>query len=807
MQAYTHDPREAVDKAVDQGNRHIITFLWHFLWKHSTGYRLFMIIVIVMIVLKAIAELQGAIILEFLSDKLVSPHEDPENSFYLALLNLIDPLAPGKVHSARTVVLFLAAMLVVFSIIFAVLTYVQSYLTTKIGHLLTGHLRKLLFDQLQRLTLDWHGQQKKGDLIQRITGDITNIEKLIVDGLADLLGGIVTPILAIWLLWQTQYQLTLISLVLLPALLVIILLYTRGIQAAAKRAIHAMGELAGAAMEDVGSITALKAFSLEEREAMRFNRYVGKSEEAGMQAGMLQAQFTPIVVVLVSLGIGIVIAMGALALINGKFPLLNITASPPVTLGMLLLFFEYLKLLYNPMRELSKVTNTTANAAAGAVRIQEIFDQAPEIIDSAVSYTGPQKLKGEIAFESVVFGYNPDWPVLKSINLHITAGEKVALVGLSGSGKTTLVKLIPRFYEVQQGAVKIDSIDNRRYPLSVLRRNVSQVLQDSVLFEGTILENIKIGRLEATMEEVENAAKQAQIHETILSWPDGYNTKVRERGKNLSGGQRQRLAIARAILSDAPILILDEPTVNLDAQSESEVLRAVDQLIVGRTVLLISHRLSTLGNVDKVVVMQDGRIVEQGPYQQLKRQGGAFARLLKEQNRYNIDYFGNSLIVSKNELMRPLNEQKPAMPASPQAIQPPQQQGLAVLPASPNAEFAPTVQPERASLAGNDESRQTAQPTNARILVEVNGQVVSERQLDKPMLTIGRLKNNDVPVPSQRISRLHAKICWENGVWVIEDAGSLYGLLYQGSRIERLVLSKGMRIQLSPDVVLQFESL
>src|SRR5205807_1920864 len=264
--------------------------------------------------------------------------------------------------------------------------------------------------------------------------------------------------------------------------------------------------------------------------------------------------------------------------------IINVNANPAVTAGTLLLFLSLLKQLYQPMKDLSKLTNVATSAIAGAERIQEVLDQAPEVTENVAPYYGPQRLKGEITFENVIFGYTPERPILKGINLHIAAGKKVALVGLSGGGKTTLVKLIPRFYEAQQGYVKIDGIDTRSIPLDLLRRNVTQVLQESVLFEGTILDNIKIGRPEATMEEIVEAAKQAHIHETILDLPDGYETKVRERGKNFSGGQRQRLAIARAILCDSPILILDEPTAALDVEAEVEVLRAIDTLVVGRTV-------------------------------------------------------------------------------------------------------------------------------------------------------------------------------------------------------------------------------
>lgn len=790
-----------------------------FLWSNLKGYRFLVILIFVATIFEVLASSFGIVVIKDIFNAVApppnvngvpSPSKEPSPPFNF-VLNLSSP-AP---HSSSTVVTFLIIVLVVLGLLDSGLIYLQLFLTSRVAQNLSARLRKKLFDQLQRLSLDWHGKQKKGDLVQRITGDIANVEKLVTDGLVDSLGDILILVVAIYFMWTTQWQLAICSIVLVPALAVTIFSYTKAIKAAAKRASKSLGEVADVAAEDVGAITVLKAFSLEDREAMRFNRYVGKSRQAGLDAGGLQAQFTPVVNVLVTLGSAFIIGMGAIAIVTGKFPIVNVVADPRVTAGTLTLFIGFLKNFFQPMKDLSKLANVFTSAAAGTERMQEVLDQAPEITESAATYVGPKRLKGEITFENVVFGYTPESPILKGVNLHITAGKKVALVGLSGGGKTTLIKLIPRFYEVNQGSVKIDGIDNRTIPLSLLRRNVSQVLQESVLFEGTILENLKLGRPEATYDEIMAATKQAHIHDTIMNLPDGYETKVRERGKNFSGGQRQRLAIARAIVVDSPILVLDEPTASLDVEAEVEVLRAIDTLVVGRTVLMISHRLSTLGNVDEIIVLKEGRIVEQGTYQELKRQNGVFAGLLKEQNRYNVDYKGGSMIVPKGEMQRLLQQQRPSVgtgsPSAqfPQTPQPPRSSTPAT-PASPFSRPEPTPAPmvpnnDRRAVNGNGRS---SQPLNARVLIEVDGKVVNERKLDKPLLTIGRQSSNDIPVPSQRVSRLHAKISWnkEQGTWQIDDAESLNGLTYMGHRVDRHSLRKGDRIYIAPTAVIQYEA-
>src|SRR5215831_2537310 len=470
-------------------------------------------------------------------------------------------------HSVNGVIVFSIIVLVVFSVVSALLVYIDLYLAAYIANGQTAKLRSQLFEHLQRISLDWHGKQKKGDLVQRITGNITDIEKFVADGLVDLLVSILTigGVAAIMLVYSVPF--TILSLAIVPALAVIVLYYTRNIKAATKKQAKATGKVADVATEDINALTVIKVFTREEREDMRFGGRVSESRAAGLRAGGLGAQFTPLVALLVALGTATIIGVGGYVAAGNPFVIGPFQLLPGlIDAGLIISFLFYFKLLYQPFRDLAKLTTLGNAASAGAERIQEVLDQAPEVIENTTPYYGPTKFRGDIAFENVVFGYTPERPVLKGINLQIPAGKKVALVGLSGGGKTTLVKLIPRFYELQQGSVKVDGVDNRMYPLKVLRDNVSMVLQDSVLFEGTIRENIEIGRPGASDEDITSAAQQAHMHDTIINLPDGYNSLVREQGKNFSGGQRQRLAIARAILRNAPILILDEPTAALDVE-------------------------------------------------------------------------------------------------------------------------------------------------------------------------------------------------------------------------------------------------
>lgn len=610
-----------------------------FLHRQLAGYRLLLLLSVGMALVLVGSEILAAFPLKFIVDSVVD-HRSPAWPFSVGAgwfdrVLYPGPRPPGTPPSQVAVIAFSALLIVVLGGLTAVASYVQLYAAARVGQDVSARLRRVTFEHVLQLPLAWHGQRKSGDLVQRITGNVADIEKLIIDGLVDLLVGFLTLAGMVAVLLALNWRFTLLSVAVVPALFLVVWSYTRRIKTATRQAARAAGQVADIATEDIRAISEVKAFTLERREAGHFANYVARYRAGALKAGRMQAEFRPLVAFVLALSTFTVVGVGAYVATGHTFRagLFEISAGS-LTLGTLTVFLAYIKQLYQPMRDLSKLMYLATNAASGAERIQELLDQRPEEIQVPTVVPSPSRLAGAITFEGVVFGYVPEVTVLKGIELEIPSGHRLALVGLSGSGKTTMVKLIPRFFEPVQGRILIDGIDNRDYPLHTLRQNVSFVLQDSVLFEGTIRDNIALGRPDATDRQVADAARRAYLHDTILSLPGGYSAYVREQGKNLSTGQRQRLAIARAILRDTPILILDEPTASLDVEAEGEVMRALDQLVDGRTVIMISHRLSTLGHADEIAVLSGGVLVERGDFTTLRDAGGMFSWLLHEQSRF-----------------------------------------------------------------------------------------------------------------------------------------------------------------------------
>ncbi len=495
------------------------------------------------------------------------------------------------------------------------LTYWYTRILGIVGQRFVFDLRCQLFAHMQRLSLRFHDTQRRGDLITRLTSDIQAIQDMISNGLivlgsnAFLLIGML--ILMFWLNWQFAF----VALAVAPLLFWTVFRYTHRIKVAAREARVSTGLLASLAQETLASIRIVQGLAQEEQQNDRFQAQSESSLRSYLEGVGYQARVAPLVDVFAAAGLALVMWFGATHVMQGH-----------LTTGDMVVFFAYVTNLYSPMKALSRLSYVTSKASVGAERIADIMRVRSEVTERPEARE-VSRLKGEIEFRDVSFEYQSGQPVLSRINLHIAPGEKVAIVGATGAGKSTLISLVPRLYDPSSGTVSIDGGDIRNYSVQSLRAQISLVLQDSLLFSGTIRENIAFGRPGATGEEIVAAAVVANAAEFIDVLPDRYETLVAEGGTTLSGGQKQRIAIARAILRGSPILILDEPTSGLDAASERTVIDALERAARGRTTLLIAHRLTTVRLADRIIVLDKGRIAEEGPHQELLSRRGKYAHL------------------------------------------------------------------------------------------------------------------------------------------------------------------------------------
>ncbi|HEY5330057.1 MAG TPA: ABC transporter ATP-binding protein [Acidobacteriaceae bacterium] len=511
---------------------------------------------------------------------------------------------------------FACVAVLAIAVLDAVCTYGDKYVTTSVGQWVTHDLRSRLYAQVQRLSLTYHDQNQTGDLISRVTTDIDAVQTFVVSGMLTILVDIVTVFGMIGIMFHLSWRLTLIALVVVPPLFAIVYTYTRKVKKASRDVRKHESKLLSVVQEVLGSIRVVKAFAREEYEIQRLEGESLETVEASLKARALKARLVPIVTVVTGIGTCAVLYFGGRSAIEYG-----------LTGGSIYLFITYIRSMYKPMQDISKAMDSYSKADVGYERIQEVLCNENEMCDAPGARDLPP-IKGQISIEHVDFWYNEDQPVLKDVNIEVEPGKTIALVGPTGSGKTTIVNLIARFYDPVHGVVKIDGYDVKQVTQESLRRQIGFVLQDTVLFTGTIWENIAYGRPDASHSDIVKAAEAANAMEFIDKLPDKFGAIVGERGLTLSGGQRQRIAIARAIVRNSPILILDEPSSGLDAGSEQLVFEALDRLMQGKTSIVIAHRLSTIRSASCIYVVQEGGIVESGTHEELlQREGGEYKAL------------------------------------------------------------------------------------------------------------------------------------------------------------------------------------
>ena len=508
-----------------------------------------------------------------------------------------------------------AAGIVAIALAGGLFSYFQIFITSSIGYKMVYALRRELFTHLQTLSLAFHNRARSGDLLTKISGDTNTLKDVFADSILKFTSYVLTVVGMLAIMVAIDWKIGLIALATLPFLAYSLLHLYRKTKLSVKTQKKQDGKVASRMSEVLSAVPLVQAFARERYELAQFDAVTQETVRESIRVARLEAAATRSSEIITALGTAAAVLFGAFQVLQGR-----------MLPGELVLVVGYLTNMYKPIRQLAKLSTDFSKAMASAERVSEILEIEPDIQDrpDAIPAKG---LKGEIVFRDVSFDYGDGKDVLRNISFEVRPGQRLALVGVSGAGKSTIVSLILRLYEPQRGAILIDGRDLRQYKRASLRRHIGIVLQQSLLFGATIRENIAYGKPKATPQEIEAAARAANAEEFIHGLEHGYDTVIGERGATLSGGQRQRIAIARALIRDAPVLILDEPMTGLDGESEAKVREALDRLMAGKTCIVITHDLQSVADADQVLVLEAGRIVDRGTHAELAARSGRYRQL------------------------------------------------------------------------------------------------------------------------------------------------------------------------------------
>ena len=531
------------------------------------------------------------------------------------------PFPIAALSSSSPTLILLGACLAIVVVHFGAgaLTLLHNYTTIRVGQNMVNDLRGALYAHLQRLSLAFHGRQRVGDLLYRVTADSFAVQTMIMNGALPILSAAVLLGGMLVVLFPLDANLTLLALTVIPILFALISGFNRKIVDVATEVRNTESRVYSLVQWAMSSIKVVQAFTKEEEEHRRFMGASGESLRATLRLYSWQTLYSGAVNVVIAGGTALVVYAGARAVMSGT-----------LSVGQLIVFISYLAQLYAPINQITQSWGLIAGARVGARRVFEVLDTEADLKDGRLSFP-PEGARGEVAWRGVDFRYRPETPVLAGIDFKVAAGAKIAVIGPTGAGKSTLLGLLPRFFDPSAGVVEIDGVDVREYQLKSLRSQIAMVLQPPLIFPLSVRDNIAYGRPGAADAEIEEAARLARIHALIASLPEGYDTVIGESGIALSEGEKQRVTIARALLRGAPILILDEPTSALDVSTEALVMAGIERLMEGRTTFIIAHRLSTVRRCDRIIVLRDGAIVEQGTLPELLRRGGVFAEYYRTQ--------------------------------------------------------------------------------------------------------------------------------------------------------------------------------